>query len=479
VNSQDSERIERYVYETLAPIKAEVADVKVAIKAEAEAHQVLHAWFALLADPKAAAKRLADIEAAATKAAKPQAKPDADRKAHDEAIVKEHAELEDLRTKVMKQRAEHAAEIAEIRHWKPIIIEHGERENVARLRAESPDLSGTLVREPGWRGSRRQQTRPGLRENLNRNLLATGNELMSNAATATPGSAPAGSQDSPQGGNAAPRTDTISDAHYDGLATADRDRYACVRLPDGGSEWRDRDTLPSAKGDGATPSADAIDPSKAQPGQRFKFVGADGGEFELDGQQILDLLAHRASEEARKAKVPADPALYKLELPKDFKVPAGVEIKLNPDLPEAIDLARWCHRNGLPQEAYSEIAAIYTITLAREAASIHSARNAEINKLGAKGVARVQAVETFLDAAGVPELKGRIFTSADVGAFERLIDRVVRQGSAPMPMGKREAPEVAGRASAAEYDKMTPGERYNYSRQFPQKGMPAWRDPRG
>ena len=73
MNNQDIEIITRYVFDALAPVKERIAAAESAIKAESEARQLLHGWFALLADPRASAKRLADIESAATKLAR--AKP--------------------------------------------------------------------------------------------------------------------------------------------------------------------------------------------------------------------------------------------------------------------------------------------------------------------------------------------------------------------------------------------------------------------
>jgi hypothetical protein len=115
----------------------------------------------------------------------------------------------------------------------------------------------------------------------------------------------------------------------------------------------------------------------------------------------------------------------------------------------------------------------------REATSINIARQREIDKLGATGVSRVVAVETFLDSMGVPGLKGRIFTGRDVADFEKLIQRHVSQGAAPMPQGKRDAPEPQGRVSDEAYGKMSAHDRFAYARSHDQKTMPAWRDPRG
>jgi hypothetical protein len=268
-------------------------------------------------------------------------------------------------------------------------------------------------------------------------------------------------------------TGIISDAHYDGLASqADRDRFARVRRDDGnGSEWRDRSTLPSAQ------TADTLDPSKLPADSKHKF-SHNGVEFELTGQQVADAVATHAADVARKATLPADPSGYKIELPADFKVPDGVELRLRPDLPEAQDLARWAHRHGVSPQAFQEILTIEATRQTRDALAITSARNKEIDRLGVTGTARIAAIESFLDSMGASGLKARIFTGRDVADFEKIISNRVSQGAAPMPRGGREPPEPQGRVSEEAYSKMSPGDRLSYARQHDQSSMPAWRDPR-
>jgi hypothetical protein len=69
-------------------------------------------------------------------------------------------------------------------------------------------------------------------------------------------------------------------------------------------------------------------------------------------------------------------------------------------------------------------------------------------------------------------------TARTIGAFERLIQRYVSQGAAPMPMGHREPPEAQGRLSEEAYSKMSTSERFAYAKHFDQKSMPAYRDTR-
>jgi len=74
---------------------------------------------------------------------------------------------------------------------------------------------------------------------------------------------------------------------------------------------------------------------------------------------------------------------------------------------------------------------------------------------------------------------GRIFTAQDVADAEMEVSKITSQGGAPFRGNGREPPQPGGRATPEQLARMTPAERLNYSRQFDQATMPAWRDPRG
>lgn len=128
----------------------------------------------------------------------------------------------------------------------------------------------------------------------------------------------------------------------------------------------------------------------------------------------------------------------------------------------------WALKHGLSKEAFSEGIALIAGDKIGTAQAVQNARNAEIAKLGATGTARVTAINTWLDAMGVGGLKGRLFTAADVQAFEGLITRFTSQGGAAPRSSGREPPPPAGKVSDEQFAKMSPRERLDYTRQFDQ-----------
>jgi hypothetical protein len=106
--------------------------------------------------------------------------------------------------------------------------------------------------------------------------------------------------------------------------------------------------------------------------------------------------------EARAAKVPKSADEYKLEVPKDFKLPQGMELDANhPLLPAAREFA---HKNGLTQEQFSEL-----VTLdARRLESFKAAETARLanekKALGPEADKRIETLSTWIDkAAPSPE----------------------------------------------------------------------------
>ena len=113
---------------------------------------------------------------------------------------------------------------------------------------------------------------------------------------------------------------------------------------------------------------------------------------------------------------------------------------------------------------------------------IQTARNAEVQKLGATGPSRIDALTTFfrsyLGEADGNAVMARAFTAADVQRLEKLVGKITTLGGAPFRGNGREPPQPAGRLSDEQIKQLTPAQRLDYSRQWDQSTMPAWRDPR-
>jgi len=196
-----------------------------------------------------------------------------------------------------------------------------------------------------------------------------------------------------------------------------------------------------------------------------------------------ELAAFRAADTVRRSTLPPSPNDYKAELPPDFKVPDGITFAFKSDDPLLAQAQAVAHKAGLNQEQFSQLLGIYAGGQVSSQQQIATARNAEVQKLGATGPARIDALTTFFRAylgdADGNAMMARAFTAADVQRLEKLVSKVTGQGGAPFRGSGREAPQPNGRATPEQIARMSAAERLDYSRQFDQSKMPAWRDPRG
>jgi hypothetical protein len=195
-----------------------------------------------------------------------------------------------------------------------------------------------------------------------------------------------------------------------------------------------------------------------------------------------ELAAFKASQDVRRSTLPPSAADYKAELPTDFKVPDGVTFSFNGNDPLLAQAQAVAHEAGLSQAQFSKLLAIYAGGQVSSAQQIQTARNAEVAKLGATGPSRIDALTTFYraylgDAAGNRRMQ-RIFTAQDVQDAEMEVSKITSQGGAAFRGNGREPPQQAGRLSDEQIRRLTPAQRLDYSRQWDQATMPAWRDPR-
>lgn len=109
-----------------------------------------------------------------------------------------------------------------------------------------------------------------------------------------------------------------------------------------------------------------------------------------------DLEAFKATQEVRLAGVPQDPSGYQLEAPADLKLPDGMAIDLNPDLPEWKAAREFAHAQGMDQNGFNAMVKAYAGIKAQEAASYAEAMKAEMAKIGPNAPQVLDAVRASL-----------------------------------------------------------------------------------
>ncbi len=190
-------------------------------------------------------------------------------------------------------------------------------------------------------------------------------------------------------------------------------------------------------------------------------------------RHYAEIATRVAAEDSRRLTLPAKPEDYKVELPKDFTPPVGVEFKFNEADPLLAQARTVAHELGIPQEGFQKLLGLYAGAQVATQAEIAAARNAEIAKLGATGPARVDAVTRWavgtLGEAEGRQFASRLFTASDVQIAEKLISRMTGSGTFK-PTG-REPPQAPGRLPPEQVAKMSLPEQLAYARQFDQRQL--------
>jgi len=260
----------------------------------------------------------------------------------------------------------------------------------------------------------------------------------------------------------ASRQGSIPDGAYERLSTSEQAKYARVANGDSGAIWVARDQL--AADSGINPG----DPPATPQGEKYKF-----GDLELSAAEISDLVAHKAQADLRKATLPATPTDYRAELPADFKPPAGVEFKFDPNNPALVDARNWAHSRSLSQDDFSQMLGLYAAHEAGKEAILQERARAEIAKVGPNAGARVDAVGKWLDSfvgtADAKPIRATLVTDAHLRMFERVMTTLTSQGAATFDNRHRDRGPEPGTVSDATWNAMSSAEKLNYTRQFDQK----------
>lgn len=178
------------------------------------------------------------------------------------------------------------------------------------------------------------------------------------------------------------------------------------------------------------------------------------------------MTAHAAAE-SRRLALPAKAEDVKLELPKDFKLPQGVEFNLDPSKPEFAKLQQLAVARGLDHDTVTDLLGVYAETLVGSESEIQTARAAEISKLGANGPARVTALQTFFTGligdGKAKAIESMMATAGIVEALESVVAKFSSQGAASFSQAHRE-PGGGGKVTEEQYAKMSDADRLNYAR---------------
>lgn len=180
-----------------------------------------------------------------------------------------------------------------------------------------------------------------------------------------------------------------------------------------------------------------------------KSLKVDAAALAKDLKERDELKTFKAAEDVRRGSLPQKADDYKLELPADFKPPAGIDYKLDAANPALGQLKAVALKHGMSQAAVSELLGVYAGNEVGTQAAIASARAAEVAKLGTTAPARVDGVINWLtgmdaspDKGDAKALAGMLVTARHVEAFERIINRLTSQGTAGFSQSHRVAPDT-------------------------------------
>lgn len=185
------------------------------------------------------------------------------------------------------------------------------------------------------------------------------------------------------------------------------------------------------------------------------------------GTHYNEIVAARAVDESKRLSRPQRVEDFKPDLPADFKVPEGLEFKLNLDDPLIGQYRALALEAGLDQATFSKGLGLLAAVRVSETQAIKAARDAEIAKLGANASSRVDAVTTFMNAKfgekHAAAWNQMMLTAAHVELGEAILALFQNQGMATFNASGRQAPAPQTPSDEA-WAKMSYSERMDYAR---------------
>lgn len=177
------------------------------------------------------------------------------------------------------------------------------------------------------------------------------------------------------------------------------------------------------------------------------------------------LSAFKAEQDVRRNTLPKTPDEYKLELPKDFVVPEGIDYKLDANDPLLTQARALAHASGMDQEGFTRLLGLKAGAELADMQLVKGARDAEIAKLGTSGPARIDAVSTWMKARVGDDLakawSSMMVTAKHVELGEKLIKAFTGQGAADFSQQHRDG---GGGMSNDDYAKLSFSDKMNLAR---------------
>lgn len=189
------------------------------------------------------------------------------------------------------------------------------------------------------------------------------------------------------------------------------------------------------------------------------------------GKSFKELSDFKAATEAQKAALPDAAEKYEVKLPDEFQMPDGWTV--NADDPAWKAGREFAHKNGLSQEQFSSMAALYIEQqIAAKTANdalVTQAVAARDKALGSNGAQRVDALNTWFKAefgeqVGT-QLGHALFTPEIVGAFEQIQKTLVTQGISGFAGGSGRQQEGRADGKPENWDSMSAVDRRTWNLQ--------------
>lgn len=227
--------------------------------------------------------------------------------------------------------------------------------------------------------------------------------------------------------------------------STDQGSPSSTAAPAGGvSQTSAQTTSPATPTSGSAGAPAPIVASRPE-GVPESFWDKDKGEAKFGdwSKAYEELRSFKAADDARRATLPAQADLYKPELPQDFKLPKGWELKT--DDPLYLGWRAFAHESGLSQEAFSKGLKVWAATEVAKHEALQTAIKARDESLGQNGPQRVDELNKWFTAtfgADVgKQFANTLFTKDIITGFEKLKGALSKQGVVSFSGAHRETVE--------------------------------------